>query len=801
MSVVKRISEKYKAVYLAGDMNLDLLRIGEANYYRQQLLQKWIEFIEEQGIQWSKTGPTFESDGLFDGEHRTAILDHIYTRSCHEVVCRVLPDKTSDHRPVLAHVKRPPIKQPRRVTRVERNWKGMNKAALEMFLLQWDWDKLMATKDVDSAVAMLEEAVTAALDVSVPVKVFTTPNMDVRLRQDTLRAMRARDTAKKEGKLCYKLLRNKALSLVRRDHVQHNVDRIRKHGASEAWRIVRETSGVQKGSRLPIPANCETDQEAANLVNDYYIEKVKKLRDKLDCQTPLRARALQEGTFRFSCIGTATLKSALQKLQAKTAVGTDGVPITIFKSAWAPLALPLVHIVNLIIKTGEWPREWKEAVITPVLKTGKPPSEASSYRPVALLCSVSKLTERVLYDQLSSHVETHGLLPDGQHGYRRGRSVDTALARVMSQVAKALDHGKRVGISAFDFSAAFDTVEAAVLESKLPWAGEQARKLIMNYLHGGKQRVSWNGCISSSRFLEYGVRQGSVLGPLLFILLTADLPMIVTSGCEPVTQTTVSLYADDTSSVTASETWEEVESEMSRVAANLEEYSKSNGLCLNMGKTQTLKLGCAKEATTATLKILGVEVDRTVGFSNHHATMLVDLRRRVGVVRRLATKLSRGRLLNEIARSLVIGKVQCNAWVTRRARLNPLQPQTGEDVATQRTLTELARTLMGVRRSDRVRVVDLVERMNCSLNELVVKQAAVAAWKAVNGGALHDLLHPYDERTRGHLRNLRRASSNRCLAAVNMADVWNASEQLRSATTLTQAKTAAKKFASSVRHI
>ena len=241
---------------------------------------------------------------------------------------------------------------------------------------------------------------------------------------------------------------------------------------------------------------------------------------------------------------------------------------------------------------------------------------------------------------------------------------------------------------------------------------------------------------------------------------------------------------------------------MSKVAINLENYSSLNGLCLNMGKTQTLKLGGPKETTTPALRILGVEVDKSVTFSNHHTTMLADLRRRVGVVRRLATKLSRGRLLSEIAQALVVGKVQCNAWVTRRVRLNPQQPHSGEDVATQRMLTELARTLTGARRTDHIRVIDLADRAALpTLNEIVAKQSAVAAWKAANGGALEDLLQLYDDRTRGHLRNLRRPISNRCVAASNMADVWNASEHIRSATSLTQAKAAAKKFASTVRHI
>ena len=380
--------------------------------------------------------------------------------------------------------------------------------------------------------------------------------------------------------------------------------------------------------------------------------------------------------------------------------------------------------------------------------------------------------------------------------------MDTALASVTAQVAKALDQGKRVGISAFDYSAAFDTVEAGVLERKLPWASSQARKLLRNYLSGGKQRVLWNDCASMTNEVKYGVRQGSVLGPLLFILLTGDLPRSVTRDVDPATQTTVSLYADDTSSVTASQTWEKVERGMSKVATNLETYSNLNGLCLNMGKTQTLKVGGVKESTTTTLKILGVEVDKSVGFSNHHTTILADLRRRVGIVRRLATKLSRGKLLSEIAQSLVVGKLQCNAWVTRRVRLDPQQPRTGDNVATQRILTDLARTLIGVSRADRLRITDLADRAALpTLNEIVVKQAAVAAWKAVEGGALHDLLLPYDDRTRGHQRNLKRPSSIRCVAASNMADVWNASEQLRSATTLTQAKTAAKKLASTVRHI
>ena len=152
MEAVRGISEKYKVVYVTGDFNLDLARTGEAGYYKQQLLHRWTTFTEEHGLQWSQTGPTFVSDGLFrnDREHRTAILDHIYARSCHELVCHVLPDLTSDHRPVLANVKSAPIRKPRRVTKAERNWKAMDKTALQMASLEWEWSPLLGTTEVNS---------------------------------------------------------------------------------------------------------------------------------------------------------------------------------------------------------------------------------------------------------------------------------------------------------------------------------------------------------------------------------------------------------------------------------------------------------------------------------------------------------------------------------------------------------------------------------------------------------------------------------------------------------------------------
>ena len=588
---------------------------------------------------------------------------------------------------------------------------------------------------------------------------------------------------------------------MRRDHIQYNLEKLKKGGETAAWRIVNEVTGKQKGSELPMPKGCSTDVDAANATNDFYVRKVLDLRQNLSARTLPEAVTSPGGGFAFKSVGFQEVRKAILQLPAKTSVGVDSIPITIFKNAWAALAPHVVHIINLVIKTGQWPTAWKEAVIKPALKAGKPPLEVSSYRPVALLCSVSKICERVLYNQLVSFIEAHCILPDEQHGYRASRSVDTALASMMGKIAYALDRGMKIGMAAFDFSSAFDTIEASVLDSKLTWAGQEARELIRDYLLDGRQKVVWNGQISKTNLIKFGVRQGSILGPLLYILLTGDLPRIVTDNIEPDAQAAVKLYADDTSGVIFAKTWEQTDKAMTTIAENLERYANDNGLHLNKGKTQTLRLGHKDTSTMDTLNVLGVELGRTGGFSRHHTTMLTELRQRAGAVRRLSTAMPRGKLLSEIARSLVIGKVQCNAWVTRKARLDPTSKQ-DDDVATQRVLNDLARNLLGVKRIDRHRASNLADRANIpTLNQITVKGSALNAWKAENGGPLRDMLQPYDSRTRSaDLHNLRKPTSTRCLAARNMSEAWNFSKELREAKTLPEAKRVASKLAHMVRH-
>jgi len=617
----------------------------------------------------------------------------------------------------------------------------------------------------------------------------------VRLSSDTRKVMRARDKARKEGSKNYKHLRNQALSRVRRDHVKYNLARIQRGGQSAAWKVVSEVCGKAnpQGASLPLPGGCADNEDASNRCNNFYIEKVLKLRAGMSLDQPSPNSPQATSLRGFSGVSTATVKKALLKLQPTPAQGVDGIPINVFKQAWSPLALPLTHLVNIILSTATWPNRWKKSIVVPILKPGKPRLEVSSYRPISLLCAISKLVERVISDQLLEHATTVGHLPNEQHGFRHGRSVDTALASTLNNAALALQcpRTNKAKIAAYDFSAAFDTVDPNVLLSKLSWLAPHAKSLILSYLTGHSQEVLWNGARSAPLPVRFGVPQGSVLGPLLFILLTSDLPQKLTGQ-----ETTVTLYADDTSCFAGSTLWDNTSKMLTTVSESISSYSTKTGLHLNPSKTQFLSL---TPSSRETLLLLGVTLDGALRFTEHHITILSDLRKRICAIRRLESSISRGPLLTAAGRALVIGKVQCSAWITRRVRLT-ISPPSAIDAQTQVALNDLARILIGSKRADRVPVTDLIKRSGLpTLNELVAKQSAINAWKAnKEDSPLSSLINRFDTRTRGATSELIRPSSE-CIAAVNIASIWNSSAELRNAKTLAAARKISSKISKSVR--
>jgi hypothetical protein len=209
----------------------------------------------------------------------------------------------------------------------------------------------------------------------------------------------------------------------------------------------------------------------------------------------------------------------------------DPVPTWLVKKFADELSPFITLLFNASLTAGQFPSSQKCAVVTPILK--KPtldPNDLPNYRPISNLTFLSKLLERAVHEQLTSYISANNLLPDEQSAYRKYRSTETAVLRVLSDAFDAADRGLVTLIGFLDLSAAFDTVDHRILLDRLNHSfgvEDVALRWTASYLERRSQFVRFCGSVSSTAYVSAGVPQGSVLGPAYFIVYTADVFRII----------------------------------------------------------------------------------------------------------------------------------------------------------------------------------------------------------------------------------------------------------------------------------
>ena len=228
----------------------------------------------------------------------------------------------------------------------------------------------------------------------------------------------------------------------------------------------------------------------------------------------------------------------LDKIDVSKASGPDCIPGRILQNLARELAPVLHFIFEQSLNTGDLPAEWTLANVAPIFKKGSK-LQAVNYRPVSLTCISCKLFEHIVCKHILGHLEDHEILTDLQHGFRSGRSCETQLITTFHDIASAYNKkGSQIDIAVLDFSKAFDTVPHDGLLSKLKHYGidDKIWLWISNFLKRRKQRVVVDGIQSDLVTVDSGVPQGTVLGPILFLLHINDLPSVISK---------VRLFADD----------------------------------------------------------------------------------------------------------------------------------------------------------------------------------------------------------------------------------------------------------------
>ena len=379
--------------------------------------------------------------------------------------------------------------------------------------------------------------------------------------------------------------------------------------------------------------------EVAERLRSFFDEKVKKIYSNIEdtysemddtiSSKPIGYSADDDARImfgEFDEVTSAEVAKIVKDLPNKTS-SEDAIPLWLFKRC-LPELLPFLHsIVNKSLRGGVFPSRLKVASVRPGLKKQNLDVDVlKNYRPISNLTYISKILEKVVHIQLNKYLLSNNMFCNLQSGYRKYHSCETAVTRIHNDVLMMIDKKENVVLLLLDLSAAFDTINHKLLLTKLRSVyGISGRALqwIQSYLAGRTFKVCVNRVSSTECLLEIGVPQGSILGPLLFILYTKDLELLVKKY-----GFSIHLYADDTQVYFSFDVHSD-NPDMSKVKACFQEiknWMTTNYLKLNEDKTEFLDIGPyispIKELDLGDTSVIPTEKAKNLGFVFDHRMCL-----------------------------------------------------------------------------------------------------------------------------------------------------------------------------------
>ena len=409
----------------------------------------------------------------------------------------------------------------------------------------------------------------------------------------------------------------------------------------------------------------------AETFNDFFHKVIQDLCDVLSRTvspfSPTQFLNETNSSFSFTPITVEAVTEHLTKLNVKKATGLDSIDNRLLKTGAQVLAPSLTNLLNKSLTSGEFPEKWKTAEVMPIHKKGDR-TMLSNYRPVSILSSISKILERVVHNQLYGYLNQNRLLSQCQSGFRKLHSCETALHSVTEDWIDSIDKKQQTGVIFCDLSRAFDTLNHDILLDKLKAYGvdEMACSWFKSYLTGRLQRTCVNSILSNTSCVTCGVPQGSILGPLLFIVYINDLPNCVQS-CR------VAMYADDTIVYFSHRSIQTIQETLQNDCTRLMHWFVANKLSLNPLKCKSMLVGSHKSKATdqqlqlilddteleqvGTFKYLGVVIDKALLWNDHFLHVNKKLSQIIGIMKCLRPYLNRQALLT-IYTSLFLPHIQ-----------------------------------------------------------------------------------------------------------------------------------------------
>ena len=539
-----------REVIVLGDMNINHLEWSRDDlpptnqtHKLKPLIQELFTRILPHGVSQLVTSATWSRPNQSESG-----LDHLYSNQPTKLSpIQVINCGASDHKLVgCTRYSKSMKKSVRYVTkRCYKNFKKHEFISEVRKISMWP---IYECEDVYIALKMLTNEVTTILDKMAPIKTIQIrQNYAPWLSAETRQLMSERDLAQKvaietrfeSDWAIFKRLRNRVNRILKTE--KRNWQRAKfkicedENDSRQIWKNVKSwlnwtTSGAP--TQLFYAGRIENRPiRMAECMNSYFVNKIENLIANLDPSEadPLsnlhRLMSNRKCVFSLKPVHPEMVEKLICNLKNSGSVGLDFIDTSTIKLAKSEITPAITHIINLSIKQSKFPNEFKKAKVVPLHKKDDV-LNPKNYRPVAILPVFSKLLERAVFVQMIDYFETNKLLHPNHHGFRANHNTTTALLQMYDTWVEAMDRKEATGVCFLDMSAAFDMVNHSILLQKLDLYGFDSASFswIESYLSARKQTVCIDGTCSKMLPLTVGVPQGSIIGPLLYIIFTNDLP-------------------------------------------------------------------------------------------------------------------------------------------------------------------------------------------------------------------------------------------------------------------------------------
>lgn len=447
----------------------------------------------------------------------------------------------------------------------------------------------------------------------------------------------------------YKTYKNRLKKLIEETKKQYFKSRISKESKDSKvlWDTVNLFTSRKKHCNAQIDKiklngeEIANREDIANSFNEYFSDVGEKLAKAIP--RPIRttgSKTMVHSIF-FNPTDEAEVSNVIEDLKLKKAPGVDGITAETLKAIKKYIIKPLAYLINEIFSVGIFPQCLKNAIIKPLFKKGDK-FDMTNYRPISLISSLAKIVERIIKKRLLKFLEKYELISKKQFGFREKTSTDDAIFHLTSNIYRKLEKSKKVLCVFLDLAKAFDTVDHRILIDILNNLGIRgpALKLFKSYLFDRQQMVAIENHHSSYRQVKYGVPQGTVLGPLLFIIYINGL-LELELDCGEVLS-----FADDTVIMYEGDSWDEVKEKAERKLVIIKNWFDSMSLTINFNKTKfitfssnnrnipayrQIRLICATGNILIEganyLRYLGVDIDKNLKWDIHINNTIKKLRR------------------------------------------------------------------------------------------------------------------------------------------------------------------------------